>query len=342
MSGGYDSRNRGSYTATYRFICDPEDGYMGPRTVANGCLEGTLPSTDSDGLDNDYLPNFGAAYDYETELGTGEAESTSYAQDYRVRFNANNRYVGTIDVVFSPLADGETLRDRAAYSGQVTPPDLGDIGGDPYGDDGTATGPTNSIAPEDRGVSWYWDEEAYTAIVDKDKDGDPIVNAAGRSYDRPPTMEKTRGVLVAEFKVRTLREVITLNRTYAGAVNSVAWTLFSGTGFTNPPARSVVCRYARSGRAAYEGSWGFYPMQMGFAFANDGETWDLELLNEGFGYLSGSTYIDTDSEGAKFVEPFLLDTDGTKLGEGVTGNFLSYRVRPEVDFNNLDTYFDPS
>jgi hypothetical protein len=301
QTASIDDFNLGTYSATWRATitatAPDTDKQLGPKTVAS---QATLVGPDP-------LPAFRSVYNL-SALMPGEVDALSFAQGYNVQFVDQTRRVADITVTFTPP------RDDGGGSGQLTAANRAEAN------------------PFLRKAEMWWDEESYTRIADKDKDGVPLTNAAGRSFDRPPTIEETRGVLVAEFAVPTLAAAIILNRTYSNAVNSTAWTWAN-----NAAVRTVVCRYARAGRLVEEGGYSYYPMSMAFAFTDDGTTWDESILNEGYGYLDGGVYKKALADGEPVSEPILLTAGGAKLAEGVAGNYRTFRIRREVDFNTLTT-----
>jgi hypothetical protein len=295
QAASVDERGRGTYSATWRAKVvgtgADVDKKLGPKAIASGALSASPHP----------LPDFGDSYDLSAFLPS-ETDAYSYAQGYSFAFHGDDRSICDVTVTFAPATSG---------GGQLT-------------------SANRAIAnPFSRTAELWWDEESYTRIVDKDKDGVALTNAAGRSFDRPPTIEETRGVLIAEFAVANLADAISLNRTYSNAVNSSTWTWANSAA-----ARTVICRYARSGRLVEEGSHSYYPFTMAFAFRESGQTWDMEILNEGFGYLEGGVYKKSDD-----LEPVKLAADGTKLAEGGTATYRTFRVRREVDFNTLTTSY---
>ena len=389
LSADIDNRNRGTYSARYIVETNRAESKMGAKQVLNGCLAANLITNGSNGSPNHPIPNLGAAYNLTALYGTGESDPYSYALSYHAEPDAGNAYRYYIDVNWTPLSPGEDNDSRTKED------------------------------PEDRGARFRWDTETYLVPVDRDRKGQPYVNGAGKSFDRPPQIERQRPLLVVKFNVASLDETVTLVQTYGQAVNSVPWTFFT----PDAAARTVKCQSARSGDLVTEQSYSYYPMEFIFAFAESGETWDERSLNECYGHYEeadGQTYgyafasanfdendssipltggvvvagsqtapssvanptpklsglagdqisivyessawsvgepvAKVDASGRKVyrkaktldasgnetsddvASPILLYGTGVRLPEGMIGNFISGRLRREVDFNGLNSY----
>jgi hypothetical protein len=112
------------------------------------------------------------------------------------------------------------------------------------------------------------------------------------------------------------------------------------------PPRTILCHTISSGeqQTAPNGAT-FY--RATFRLERNVKTWDRKVLNRGFKHfktandktLVVATVEMTDENGVvKKVptnEPVLLAADGTRLPDGQVGNFLSFRVKGEADFNTL-------
>lgn len=385
-SASFDRRNRGSYVAIYRVRTDSK---MGVKQI----IEASTTAAPHP------LPLKGDAYDLSAVYGSGEADAHSYAMNFEVDFEDANRQIALITVSYTPLEPGETPRSR------------------------TETNPLN------RGAVYHWESETFQRIVDRNVDGVPIVNGASKTFDRPATIEESRPLLVAKFNVANQDAAIATTRKYDQAVNLVAWTLFT----EDIEPRAALCKYARSGETQFENGIEYVPLELVFAFAEEGSNWDLSQVNEGYGHheeSDGQTYgygfaasnyttntqnitltdsvVVSGTENAPstvpnpdydagvtpakqlgkagdqlslaFVsgawaaaeptaktengrkvykkakalnsdgtessddvsEPILLYSSGVRLPEGMVGNFVTNRVRREVNFNALNATLSPS
>lgn len=177
-----------------------------------------------------------------------------------------------------------------------------------------------------RPVKYRLEHVTYTEVVDVDKDDKPIVNSAGQEFDEPLEQEKSRMVLVADQIVPDLQTIINHNLTWAGKVNS---TPYRGGGprmwFVHTIGSSDLL--SESGVDYYVATW---RLELNF------DTWDRKVLNRGFKHYDNAAdkklVIAKDKDGLPVNEPILLATDGTRLGDGIDGNFLSFRVKDEVSF----------
>lgn len=335
-SASFDRYNRGTYAVEWRVRSDV---VLGDKQLINAALFPTQYRGDKPGFVADppagselniALPNFGEDYDLRGVYANITIDSTpiaeydpySYAQSYRIKKRDESLKFALIEVTYTPLEPGDSKARRQSYAAA------------------TPSSPAPTL-PWRRGPVWTSSDHTYTRIVDKDASGSPIVNAAGKSFDRPPTIQESEPVLIAQFNVERLDYVLALQNTYPNRVNSAAWDLTirsasADAGTTYPlsfPARTARCLYVRPGPEATEGDRSFYPTTAAFAIKSS--TWDLEILNEGYGYLesAGGAYKKaTDSDGAVVSEPDLLAADGTKLAPGVVGNFITVQAYAETDF----------
>jgi hypothetical protein len=264
-------------------------------------------TNDATAVGPDMLPSLGATYSYQ-----GDADGASYAKAFTIesREGHQNRYLVT--VTYGPI-EGED--PPFAENPGVRPPIV------------------------------YADRETFTRFMERDVFGNQIVNKCNRPYDIPIELEDTHGVLVIEFNVATLLEVLELQRFLRRAVNSTPWT-FRGLTF---PERTVLARECSSGPALTHGVFSWYRIACRFVLA-DGDnisapaTWDVPVLERGYQHFekeNNAYKLDVKGNKAFFpekgslAEPALLDDDGTILPDGSIGIFTNWRVYREVDFNLL-------
>lgn len=200
-----------------------------------------------------------------------------------------------------------------------------------------------------RGPTFWVDREAYNKFYDRDATGEMIVNKCNRIYDLPPEKQLHRGVLVTEFNVATLAEVIAYMN-YIDAVNVSPWTV----GGSVVSARVALCQDVASGPPVKQGAYTYYPLQMRFAFNAD--TWDEPLIERGYASYSRDSAgeivttsivtgidpgtglaIETEIPllGEAKAEPFNLDADGCELPPGEVAVVTNWRLYRELNFNSL-------
>ena len=313
VSATVDSVNIGTYTLRFNV---ETDGAMGPQEVANECLSASPHP----------IPAMWATWDY-----LDDSDALSYAQEYQIE------------------RDPQVLR-RYYITVKYKPADPSNVAGD---DGTTATIGDPILAttnPLSRPPVIWWDRETYTRKVYKTVTGDAIVNACYAPFEDCHEEEETRGVMVVEFNVATLAEVIELSSTFERAVNHPVWNKWG----RNFPSRTVICREMSSGPPIKENPTGsfngvYYRMVGRFAFADydpakGWDTWDASYIQ------NGSTYWKLNEGGGSYVadeagipkrfptvngEPVLLKEDGTRLPQGETPVTKRFRVKREVDFNSL-------
>lgn len=280
------------------------DSDMAPPHIAQACL-----SASALGDDNVSIPATWSAYNYK-----GWVDSNSFARHYKVSpWVEDSKRFWFIDVQYLPLQPNE-------------PPGIEN---------------TNPLL---RPAMFWMDREVFTRVVDKDIFGKQIVNKCGRVYDEPLEQEETRCVLVVEWNVATIQEVIDENRNFENKVNSATWF--------GVPAREALCREVTSGPILNENGVTYYRLTYRFAIKEskgaptDPETkWDREILERGYQHFEkdrdGNIILETDGITKKlapkngYPEPVLLDTDGTRLPDGQTGKFTAWQTRRPANFNDL-------
>jgi hypothetical protein len=187
--------------------------------------------------------------------------------------------------------------------------------------------------PLKRKVIFWIERMSETELVEKDNDGEPIVNSAGQPFDEPYQRERWLPVLVAQKNYATLSAIETLNRTYENAINS--------TTFRGNAAKTVLFTGIETGPPTFENGITFYVGQSRFIIRKD--TWPIKIVNRGYKHFTDELEPDdrvlvnaTDENGQHVSEPVLLTEDGRRLPEGEVGNFAGpFEVNPVLDLNPL-------
>ncbi len=262
------------------------------------------------------LPVQWSGYDY---LGFTDPTSVVRTYDVRLKNPEASQFVWLITVGWGPLEPGEDDQQ-------------------------------NQENPVNRGPRFSWDDEFYTKIVDKDLDGKPITNSADQPFDEPLEIEQSRGVLCVNINVASLGEAVEYSRKFQLAMNKSSWRI----GTKTIPPRAALCRSVVSSPLNTETSYTYYDLQFRFAFAEEGTTWDTEILNRGLmekvtvpsppdaqGNTQDTTAeiqpITVDVKGVKvpITEPVKLDAEGKKLKDGDDPTYKKFRVFREVDYGDL-------
>jgi hypothetical protein len=249
------------------------------------------------------LPTRGMSYSYQ-----GETDSDSYAQPISI-VSANEqqtRHIATVNYLPPPENDLTVFEPNPFLRGPVV---------------------------------WF-DQEVFTRIIERDIFGKAIANKCGAIFDTPLEKEDTRSVLVVEFNVGTIGEVIQYQRYLRRAVNQTPWSIL---GQVVPP-RNAFARSVVGTPPITQGGYTYYHLAFRFAFADLGFNWDEAILERGYGRYkkTGDDFQMTDDDPpVKKVFAFpngeqkLLAEDGTMLPDGELGVFTDWRINREVDFNAL-------
>lgn len=293
---GREREGQTEYTATYIVQCD---------TATPGPLEAL---TVGRSVGPDPVPAQYASYLYGTEADLG-----SFAQDFDVSLrNHSEPSVYDVTVTWRPL-DGSSLGSPNQYE-----PD-----------------------PVERPARFsleFWETskviaEAYNTAQITTLDGNraantlgPVMNSAWDLFDDPLVEEDREVVLVAQKNFETLDAVLEFHRTYNRTVNSDTWY-----GYTAHKAKFLNVEL---GEVKHENSYSYYPARIRIALSD--EEWYAKIVNRGYNYLTGAgdkkpILIDN----APPTEPQLLDTNGSLLAGGTTGNTISYRTRTAVAYSGM-------
>ena len=172
-----------------------------------------------------------------------------------------------------------------------------------------------------RPYEYSYNVEAVTKVVEKDKDGAPIMNSAKERFDDPPVEEEEYRLVVSVTRNESTYPLTTLTN-YQGRVNSFAWN--------GGDARTWLLRNISANRVV-EQQTVYY--RVSYEFVYNGNTWDRYILDRGFSTLSGGNRKQIlDSQGIPISKPHLLDGSGAKTS---TPKYLTFKTKKEADFNQL-------
>lgn len=189
--------------------------------------------------------------------------------------------------------------------------------------------------PMSRPVRYRVEHATYTENIEKDKDGESVVNGAKQEFDTALQQEVSHMVLVATKNFATLQDVIDLNLKYAMHVNT--------TTFHGASKRKCLCYPISCSNLIREGKVEYYQATFHIEFRDD--TWDRRYINQGMKYLKAGVLTNVfaeneDGEEVQVNEPMLLDSAGAMLAANTTGTvanggILEFRVRDEISFSGL-------
>lgn len=174
------------------------------------------------------------------------------------------------------------------------------------------------------------DVQSKMERIEKDKDGKPILNAAGDKYDEPIERDEERPVILIRRNLPTAAHVIELNRRFKRTANSDTIN-FQGLPFA---AGSLQWRGASASEPTIENQIQYYATTIRIA----ADTRYADILNRGHRArkeIGGNPVWVTDDEGQRLPDPVLLDADGLRLAEGGVPVFKQYDIHTNKAFAPL-------
>lgn len=190
--------------------------------------------------------------------------------------------------------------------------------------------------PTKRKIIWWNERISETRIVDRDKNGGPILNAAGQPFDEPIVEEDWLTVIVAQRNYGTLEEIEQINEQFKDSVNSSTFR-----GHTNGTVRFTGIE---TGPPQYENGIEYYQGQTRFIVKISG--WTKRIVNKGFKHFTedanpaNRVLVNATENGQPVSEPVLLTEDGRRLPKDQVGNFIAVEIYEEMDYGPLAT--DPT
>lgn len=191
--------------------------------------------------------------------------------------------------------------------------------------------PTES--PLDEPTKFRWTAGLYTKPVIKDRNGDAIVNSAGDFFDPPPEREVPRVSVNIQKNVASVPVAVL---TYPGRVNDSSFTV-DGVSVVAEAAKITAIDV---GELQEKDDIPYRVFTCTIEFEED--TWDLELLDQGYRIKDGTDLKDIliedeDGEFNRPSSPVLLDGSGGKLTDPspTTAVFKTFHVQKLLDFSVL-------
>jgi hypothetical protein len=176
--------------------------------------------------------------------------------------------------------------------------------------------------PKTRGAFDVFQREAMT-----DKDGHPLLNAAGQRF-RGPAVQIEDGWPTVEVEQNVAWINLALLAQYRYAVNNAV--------FWGMPARTVKCKTFTWERVLYGTCYYYFKVVTSFQL-NDSK-WDLHLLEEGeMVKIPGTTPAKFRRAKDDYEENVhvLLDASGNALAPGATEVYTDKRVLRELNFSTV-------
>lgn len=198
-------------------------------------------------------------------------------------------------------------------------------------------GPWNPLTHTDDGdpfsqpVQIFYDPQTFQEAADKDKDGNPVVNAAFDSFDPAPQRDKTRPIIRAVHNEPTFS--MSLAASLADCVNSDQILDVDGAVIYEARTLKIACPRGNP-QFSQEKNITYY--QVEYQFAINHNTWDIATLNQGYRELDDSgNRRPILVNGQTATTPVMLDESGVALLPPVDKdnvNYVSFRVYDEVSF----------
>lgn len=177
--------------------------------------------------------------------------------------------------------------------------------------------------PTERRVKISWSAASYDKVVVKDIDDKAVVNSAGDYYDPPPAVPWER----LSFHFR--KNFTTPDPWILQYLNSVNSTDISILGI---PIAAGMARFTQPSGGEEQEENGQIYHETTWTIEADVNTWQLELLDEGFREISDTDRVNiTDDDGNPITSPVLLDGAGAKLPEPSLNTAV---------FNNHKVYYE--
>lgn len=213
---------------------------------------------------------------------------------------ANSKYHWTADVI---------------YSSRTTDPDK------------AGPGKSGNTSPLSEPADISWSSGATTEIVEKDTNGDAILNSVGEAFDPPVEIQVAQPTLTVVQNESTFSGETALD--YVFRVNTAP--------FAGAAAGKLLCT-SIGATQEYQNGTTFWKVTYQFMYRESG--WQKSLLNQSMIEKDGSDYVRIkDSDGQFVTEPVPIAADGTAIDRAnlpASAVFLDFDVYETADFNDLD------
>lgn len=174
--------------------------------------------------------------------------------------------------------------------------------------------------------------QKFERILEKDEDGNPVINSAGCPFKDPLSRDDSRPTITI---VRNMPITGTgaYDEDVAGdfrdSINSVVWNGY--------PVKTVKCESITTSEPQYDSNARIWYYVVTYVFSLNRDTWVKYLLDQGFaewdataGKLKPILY-----DGQQITESALLDGSGSQLAHGGTPVYLPFKGYKEQDFTSL-------
>jgi hypothetical protein len=192
---------------------------------------------------------------------------------------------------------------------------------------------TDEESPLDREAKIEWSTIKYQKAIEKDRDGDAILNSAGDYFDPPPLKDVSRWTATVTKNVWPLPSGII---SWRDKTNNADWSI-DGLSIAKNVAKVMQIRVSPKQR---EGDELFRQLSYTVEF-DDVDMWQGKYLNQGYYFIDPEDgerkRIQVGTPPKDCVSPQLLDTNGDVIDDPQPSNatFEEYDVEDEMDFSVL-------
>lgn len=186
--------------------------------------------------------------------------------------------------------------------------------------------------PLNRSATRRWSTTQYKVPVEKDIEGNAVVNTAGDAYDPPPEKDSSHWSVTITKNVSSVPAFII---DYQDAINDDEIEI----GGLTVPAKMAKIQAIEIGDLMEENNVSFYQFSYTVEFNKD--TWVLSLLQQGLrqkNEIDGTGRLPcVDEDGDPVTSPVLLDADGIQQTDPakIGAVFVDHDVYEEKDFTVL-------
>lgn len=176
-----------------------------------------------------------------------------------------------------------------------------------------------------------WDHVYVMKPLERDRDGNAILNSSYERFDPPPETEDVRQVLTVVRNQATYNAQ--LYQTYANTVNEVDWMGFKA-GTVRLMKLSAV-RQFENGILFWRVTFEFH-IRSGSIATNEADAWAIRILDRGYFKWDGfDRELIRSPTGSLITTPALLDGDGGVLEPGDDPVYLTFHYLPQQDFADI-------